>query len=79
MIVLLAGLRLDSRPGPLGDVHSSFDYVRVTREIVITEQQGELFRGGDAKLLGQNVNSVFLRVRGNDVGIVAWKGGGGKD
>ena len=56
-------MQLDLYPGP-GDPG-------VGGEEVLRHQETELLRAGDATLLGQDVHSVLLAVRGDNVRVVS--------
>lgn len=72
MVMALTPLRLNPGPGSLRDLHSNFDYVRVSGQIVIAQEEGELFGRRNSKLLGQDVDRVLLGVRRNNVRVITW-------
>lgn len=70
MIMLYSAVWFDPRPRTFGNINLGFDNMRVGGQEVIAQQQGELLRTWDAKLLGQDVNRVLLRVRGDKIRVV---------
>lgn len=72
MVVALTSLGLNPGPGSLSDLHSNFDYVRVSGQIVIAHEKGKLFGRRNSKLLGQDVDRVLLGVRRNNVRVITW-------
>lgn len=72
MVVALTSLGLNPGPGSLRDLHSNFDYVRVSGQIVIAHEKGKLFGRRNSKLFGQDVDRVLLGVRRNNVRVITW-------
>lgn len=61
----------DAIPQHLLDFDHNFHHVLVFGQEVIAQQDGKILRRLYTELLGQHINRVLLRVRGNDVGVVA--------
>lgn len=73
-MIVIATVRVpcivDPFPGILFDVHVSRLNVPILGEIVTDEKQTKLLGTLDAKLFGQQIDGVLLRVGGHNVGIV---------
>lgn len=65
--------KIEYPPGPRGglDMNLSFSHPAVSVEEVLHQKQGELFWTSDTVILCQNVNRIFLAIRGDDVRVVA--------